>query len=239
VAAWTTEVPFHRPSGSVFFRLGNSIMPRQPPNQLRLGYGQLKDHYRLKHYLIGIPMLALFFVIVTFENRLWHGFTYSPISLTIKAGEWAYHRGWLWLTGFIACYLVAPSLIRAKSRGARATSAYAEHTVGLISRAAVAEEQWFREGSESWSWFGRLRSAFAFGFIHMANLFYPLSTILPLSLCGLVFTHVYLRHYKQSGSREEAVLASAVAHRVYNRLAMLTIGGVIVYYIVKWFVHLI
>lgn len=205
-----------------------------------MSFGQLKDHYRLRHYLIGIPMLALFFGIMKFETHVWHGFAYSPISLAITAGEWAYNRGWLWLTGLIVFAVVVPRLVPGRKRSAHAASVYyAEHTVGLMSQAAVAEEQWFREGSENWGWFGQLRSAFAFGLVHMANLFYPFSTILPLSLCGLVFTHVYMRRYRQSRSREEAVLASAVVHRVYNRLAVFTVLGIIAYYAVKWSVHMI
>lgn len=225
---------------NVFFRLSNIAMPSQPEGQVSLGFGQLKDHYRLKHYLIGIPMLALFFVIVKFETDVWHGFAYSPLTLAIKGGEWAYNRGWLWLAGLVICAVVAPRLVPGKRRSMYAGSAYyADHTVGLMSRAAVAEEQWFREGSENWGWFGRLRSAFAFGLVHMANLFYPFSTILPLTLCGLVFTHVYMRRYRQTGSREEAVLAAAVAHRVYNRLAMITLAGIVAYLVISGLVHLI
>jgi hypothetical protein len=55
----------------------------------------------------------------------------------------------------------------------------------------------------------------------MANLIYPLATIIPLALGGAVFMVVYLRVYRETKFRRSAVLASAIVHRVYNRLAII------------------
>jgi hypothetical protein len=87
-------------------------------------------------------------------------------------------------------------------------------------RAAMFEEQWFRMGAEAWTPRQRVYSCVAFGFMHVTNIVYPLSSLIVLSLVGGVFMAVYLKEYRESGNEEHAVLASAKLHATYNRFAV-------------------
>lgn len=91
--------------------------------------------------------------------------------------------------------------------------------------AAMAEEQWFRMGAESWSAKQRASSCISFGFMHIVNWIYPLSSLIVLMMVGGVFMLVYLREYKRSNDTVLATLASTKMHASYNRL-------VVVYFLV-------
>lgn len=91
----------------------------------------------------------------------------------------------------------------------------------VIADLAMFEEQWFRMGAEKWTTRQRVVSCGVFGAMHFANMFYPLASLIVLSLVGGVFMTVYLREYSRSGSVERATLASAKFHATYNRFAFL------------------
>lgn len=90
-----------------------------------------------------------------------------------------------------------------------------------LDRAAMWEEQWFRTGAESWTMRQRFLSCVVFGTVHVANIIYPLASLLVVSLLGGVLMFVYLREYKRSGSTRRATYAAAKLHATYNRFAFL------------------
>ena len=96
----------------------------------------------------------------------------------------------------------------------------AAERAGVLTYAAVIEEQWFREGAENWSFKQRVLSCLGFALLHLENLIYPLATLLPLGVMGAVFMVVYLRAYRKTGNRASAVLRSSKLHRLYNRVAL-------------------
>lgn len=87
-------------------------------------------------------------------------------------------------------------------------------------KAAMLEEQWFRMGAENWSRGQRVYATAMFGFVHIANLIYPIASILVVGLVGAVFLAVYLNTYKATGSTKRATLAAAKLHATYNRFAV-------------------
>jgi hypothetical protein len=84
---------------------------------------------------------------------------------------------------------------------------------------AYREEEMFRAGAESWSWRRRVFKALQFGLVH-AIIGIPIGVALALSLGGAYFQIVYLREFRRSRSRAEAVLESARAHTAYNGLVL-------------------
>jgi hypothetical protein len=80
---------------------------------------------------------------------------------------------------------------------------------------ARREEEMFRLGAESWSWPRRIRMAVLFGLVH-ALVGIPIGAALALSIGGAYFQFVYLRAYRRTGSRREALLESTRAHLAYN-----------------------
>lgn len=218
--------PFHRPETNIWFRLTNRLLPPPPPDHVILGYGDLRRLIKRWHYLLGIPMLVLFLAITVGEARLWKPLTYSPLTFLLFGLLWLWdHIGWpgivVWVVGCWALWMALRKWhrrwLRRHGMGRRFASV---NSVGLLNTMAVVEEQWFREGAENWSGRQRFMSCFGFGVAHMANLFYAFSTILPLSLGGYLFMRVYLHEYRKTGSRSHAILAAALVHRVYNRVAL-------------------
>jgi hypothetical protein len=225
--------PFARPRGSVFCRISNFMLPPQPRDQVVYGFGEMKELFRLKHYLVAIAIAPIVFGLFWLQLYFWPWTVYGPGLLFLTGLEWSFNRGVLWLGGFFVVCMFIYGLVPGKSVPQKGSS-YSKHTVGKLNRAAVREEQWFREGAERWSRLERLRSAFAFGFVHQGNWIYPIATILPLTLAGLVFNHAYLHNYKRTHSRQEAVLASALVHRVYNRVVLICAITGLVYALGKW-----
>ena len=97
----------------------------------------------------------------------------------------------------------------------------------LIDRLAMHEEQWFRNGAEHWSWPQRVYSCFAFGIVHIANIFYPIGSLLVLGVVGAVFMRYYLKVYRRTHDSRYATLAAAKLHATYNRWAFLYLLAVI------------
>jgi hypothetical protein len=89
-----------------------------------------------------------------------------------------------------------------------------------IFSAALNEEQWFRSGSENWTYSQRIIGCLSFGFCHVINLIYPVVSLLVLSAAGAVLMAVYLAEYRRTRDVERATLASAKLHAVYNLYAV-------------------
>ena len=73
----------------------------------------------------------------------------------------------------------------------------------------------FRLGSELRSRWQRIRRAVEFGLVHCL-IGIPIGVGLALSIGGLYFTWAYLRRYRATESRTEAVAESTRAHLSYN-----------------------
>jgi hypothetical protein len=95
-----------------------------------------------------------------------------------------------------------------------------------LATAAMVEEQVFREGSEEWSTWERIKSCAIFSVMHLWNLFIPLGAIIPLATAGGYLMRRYLVSYEQTESRERAVVESARYHYAYNRVVLT--GSVVV-----------
>jgi hypothetical protein len=93
---------------------------------------------------------------------------------------------------------------------------------------AEAEERMFRAGSELRSRWGRLGKAVQFGLVH-ALIGIPVGAALGLSVGGLYFTWWYLRAYRATGTRDDAVLESTRAHLGYNVVVLLIIIPVLLF----------
>lgn len=220
--------PFRRPDSNIIFRITNRIIPPPPPEHEVLSYGDLKKYFRGWHYLLGIPLLVVFIVLTATEDAIFHGFDTSPLSIFFSIMIKLWHiLGWKAFTLLLPVFLGERALTKHRRKHPRiygpARQSIRVSNVGILNSMAVLEEQWFREGSENWTIFQRFRSCVGFGFAHMANLFYPFSTLLPLSLGGYLFMRVYLYEYKKTNSRRDAILAASLVHRVYNRVALYSV----------------
>lgn len=80
---------------------------------------------------------------------------------------------------------------------------------------AESEERMFRLGAETWSWRRRLAKTVQFGLVH-ALIGIPIGFALALSLGGAYFMYRYLRQWRDTGDRGEALLESTRAHTAYN-----------------------
>jgi len=87
---------------------------------------------------------------------------------------------------------------------------------------AYAEERMFRGGAEQWSLGRRVFKTVQFGMIH-ALIGIPIGAALALSVGGAYFMWAYLRQYRVSASRDQALIESATAHAVYNGLIVITL----------------
>lgn len=78
-----------------------------------------------------------------------------------------------------------------------------------------AEERRFRLGAEEWTTAQRVSRALHFGLIHLV-VGIPVAAALALSIGGGWFTLVYLRAYRRTASRVEAMAESTRAHLAYD-----------------------
>jgi hypothetical protein len=78
----------------------------------------------------------------------------------------------------------------------------------------------FRGGAEGWSTGRRVFKTIQFGMIH-ALIGIPIGAALALSIGGAYFMWVYLRRFKATAMREDALIESATAHAVYNGLIVI------------------
>ncbi len=136
----------------------------------------------------------------------------SDFSLTLAGPVW----------GSLIALIVVIILMFILARTSDGLPGY--QTTSFINNAAMFEEQWFRMGAEKWSIAQRVWSCILFGFVHVANLIYPVSLLIALVGVGGVFMAVYLREYRKSGSVENALMASTKLHATYNRFAFVYIA---------------
>lgn len=176
-----------------------------------------------KRHALSIPVIAVFIMISSAQYFLFPELRFSPLILAYKFIN-------AFVPSVFAIVVMIPStllLFRLTGYGAaRNTSRYLHSK--FLAKAAMNEEQLFREGAENWNWCQRVQSCLVFGCVHQLNLFYPFLTILPLSLAGGYFMWVYLHRYKQSNSRKEALVTAAWAHWAYNRIALCVLIVIVV-----------
>lgn len=200
------------------------FMPPQPERHVTFGFGELKPRFRWYHYASAIPMLAMFVALVVAQVYYVPWMKYSVASGFFAIAEQFDLSTWVTVLLFIAIVM----WITRKSGGGVSIS---RHTYGFFNKAAVYEEQMFREGAEGWTLRQRITSCLVFGVIHLSNLIYPLATILPLAIGGGIFMAVYLHTYRKTRFRRTAVLAASVWHRVYNRIALIYLGLWLIYFV--------
>ena len=247
---------FKRPSSGFLERLVNRILPPAPPDQVKLEFGNFQKELHGRDYLRSFAMLAVFLGLIAFQAWLWRGFLWSPAVAVWFLVEWI-GGGLIDLVGHSAATIIGNALIalilllmvRAivrrlrrrlalKRNGATKTdNAEGDNDdkpkrVSVLSRAAVSEEQWFREGAERWNKRQRFLSCLGFAVVHLGNVIYSIATLLPLGIMGYVFMRAYLREYKATGERTRAVLRSSKLHRLYNRIAFWASGIQIVVIVV-------
>lgn len=90
------------------------------------------------------------------------------------------------------------------------------------------EEQLFRLGAESWSTARRIGKTLLFGLIH-ALVGIPIGFALALSIGGAHFLLGYLRVWRATGSRREALLESTRLHLAYNATIIVLVVAVLAY----------
>jgi hypothetical protein len=93
---------------------------------------------------------------------------------------------------------------------------------------AEAEERMFRAGSELRSRWGQVGKAVQFGLVH-ALIGIPIGAALGLSVGGFYFTWWYMRAYRETRTRSDAVLESTRAHLAYNTVVLLIIIPVLLF----------
>jgi hypothetical protein len=205
---------FHRPNSGWYTRLVMSVMPPPPEHHITFSFGELRPRFRWYHHAAALPMLAAVIALIQVQIHFVSWLAISPLTAGTAVAEML---GLPWWVGLVVVFVIVNIAIRrSKSRG----NTLSMHTYGFFNKAALYEEQAFREGSENWTRWQRWRSHFAFGAIHQVNLFYPLATILPLALGGALFMSVYLHVYRKTHFRRAAVLEATLWHRVYNRMAL-------------------
>ncbi len=237
-AMWMSEdrpTSFKRPTSGVYTRLLMRLMPPAPERHIVYSFGELKERFRWYHYLLGAPAILAILYLINTQIEAFPFMKYSVVSGLMAAAGMLPLKGWALWIALVMLYFVY-GIIRSiytdkhEEERNKQPSSYSPHTYGFFNKAAVYEEQAFREGSEHWNTGQRLMSCLAFGAIHLTNLIYPLATILPLALGGALFMFVYLRVYRQTKFRRSAVLAAALVHRVYNRLALIAFALSLVLY---------
>ncbi len=211
--------PFRRPSDGLYTRILMALMPPAPKRHITYSLGDLRLRFRKHHYLLGVLGVVAVTLLMTAQQNLWPVMKYSVVTGIAAAGN---RFGWLVVGAIIAAYLAASWLFAGKAGSEEKT--FSVHTIGFLNKAAAWEEQSFREGAEHWNWEQRLRSCLLFGLIHLPNLIYPMASVLPLALGGAWFMWVYLHNLRRTHNRRLAVLAAAVVHRAYNKVALIAIA---------------
>lgn len=223
-ALWrTVEEPdmFTRMRGGWFVSLVMAMMPPQPERHIVYGCGDIRRKIRWYDYLWAAVVLVLFVAAYKAQVAVVPWLKLSPLTALMIGGERYIH-----IPDYITLGVVIGAWIglgRRKSRKTQGVSS-SMHTIGILNKMALAEEQGFREGSENWTLWQRTRSCLAFGAIHMVNMFYAFATILPIALCGAGLMAYYNYTLRRTQFRRSAVLATAVKHRSYNKVVLIVVA---------------
>lgn len=239
LAMWQSDeapVVFERPRGGFYTKLLMKLLSVAPAPQRHIAYsfGDLRKRFKKVDYLWAIPMLFGFIGLVHLQIHYVPWLQYSVITGYFAIGEWL----GLSETTVLVSFVVFLTLLIRRGKG-RPGRTETPHTYGLFNKAALYEEQVWREGAHRWNFGQRLISCFTFGAIHMVNLFYPLATILPLTIAGGIFMYIYLKAYRRYRAkdrvhaRRDATFRAAIAHRLYNRCALTAIVFVVVALVIQ------
>ena len=231
-AMWeSTESPFvfERPNKGLYTRFLMKLLSVAPPPERHVAYsfGELRKRFRPVDYLWAIPLIGVFIGLVQLQFAVAPWTHYSVLSAYFELMDKV-----VGVSHWVAIAILA-AVITLWWKRSKSDRTESPHTYGLFNKAALWEEQVWRENAHNWNFGQRLVSCLTFGAIHMVNLFYPLASILPLAVAGGVFMFIYLRSYKRYRAegrvhaRRDATLRAALAHRLYNRCALALIVIVI------------
>jgi hypothetical protein len=162
-------------------------------------------------------MLIGTFGLIYLQAQVFSWMMYSPLTATVELGK---KIGAWWGMPLAIVSLVLLVRLDNKLGSNQKDMGYSRFTFGLFNRAALNEEQAWREGAENWSPWQRFRSCLSFGLIHQPSLIYVFGMFVPHMIMGGVFMCIYLNNYRRNQRRRTAVLAASVFHRVYNRVAL-------------------
>lgn len=205
---------FERPGTTLSSKLCTAILPPAPkqPRHIVYSFGELKLRFKWRHYVFAIPMLIGTFYLIYLQTQVFSWMGYSPLTGTIELGK----KFGMWTIAALMLLVFLDNKLVRRKKG----SSYSRFTIGLFNKAALNEEQAWREGAENWNIWQRFRSCLSFGLIHQPSLIYVFGMFVPHMIMGAVFMTVYLHNYRRTQRRRNAVLAAAVFHRVYNRVAL-------------------
>lgn len=231
-----TGKSFHRPTDRLFYRVFGRFVPAPPENQVVFSYSSLRHHVRPKHWLVSVPAAVVTYTLLYWAFHQWGYLVLSPALLIFNYLLWAYHQGWPWLAGVIGLYLVVPTMVRKLAHEPDDVWGYRSSmgkTPGFFGSAAVFEEQWFREGSENWTWSERLRANIIFGLIHIPMLIYPFVWVAVIPFGGMALTWAYVKRFEKTGSRQMATQEAAIYHWAFNMIMAVFFVGYLVFALLK------
>lgn len=208
---------YHRPEGWFATPL-NRLLGPLPPYSLVVeptteALALVDKRFRLLSVLtlmiaIGL-LIALTSLLPWTTISLYHVFYYGGLKAT---GSELFAQPIAVALSFYTLHLFAKSI----DRGSLASQGK------LWDKLAMNEEQWFRRGAENWTQLQRFTSCAAFGLVHVANVIYPIASILVVGfVVGGTALAVYLSEYKRSQDSATATLAATKFHATYNRFAII------------------
>lgn len=169
---------------------------------------------------LGVFAATIAVIIAVVSTGSW--LAISPMDAIFGASAHLFGEGTLGrIIGWVALFLIFFAMSAIESGGNHSQKGK------FLDRYALAEEEMFRMGSESWTTRQRVTSCFVFGLVHIPNIIFPAITIFMLMLVGGVFMWEYNRMYKRTGDYRIATMAATKFHATFNRWAMVWIGVII------------
>jgi hypothetical protein len=167
-------------------------------------------------------MMAFVFGLIFLQTHFVPWMIYSPLTGTLELGSKLSMvlGSKIGMVAAVAGLVLLMFIDRKLGSKQQSPSGYSPYTFGFLNKAAINEEQMFREGAEDWKTWERIRSCFSFGLIHQPSLIYVFGMFLPHVIMGGVFMAIYLHNFGRTNHRRTAVLAASVFHRVFNRVAL-------------------
>lgn len=199
------------------------FLPPAPPDHETIEAGDLRGMYEATHWRRAAaflaPVLAGSYALLHFVPA-----TRFSVALLLLAPIEEFLRSHLLVIEAILISLMVLIWVRMHGRSSGVEAKEAGRRIkggfrSLLNHAALAEEQMFREGAETWTWTQRAWSCALFGAVHFVSLIVPIAMIPLLALAGVFFMGVYLSEYRRTGDRRAATIEAAVTHRAYNTLA--------------------